>query len=152
VFLCVGETERERESVCVCTYVCGWNVNLYIATCSYVAVCTNMRTSHVSIYITTYFRVAMCTNMCTLNMCTLHMCTLHVNMYVATYFATCTNMCTLQPIPHGVSFSKAQSSKLERLFCYVSMKRDVRALSFGLWNSFQKCHPKWDWLYVSTCI
>ena len=38
----------------------------------------------------------------------------------------------LQPIPLGVSFSKAQSSKLERLFCHVSVKRDVRALSFEL--------------------
>jgi len=38
----------------------------------------------------------------------------------------------LQPIPHGVTFSKAQSSKLELLFCHVSVKRDVRALSFEL--------------------
>ena len=37
-----------------------------------------------------------------------------------------------QPIPLGVTFSKAQSSKLERLFCHVSVKRDVRALSFEL--------------------
>jgi len=36
----------------------------------------------------------------------------------------------LQPIPLGVTFSKAQSSKLERLFGHVSVKRDVRALSF----------------------
>jgi len=38
----------------------------------------------------------------------------------------------VQPIPFGMSFSKAQSSKLQRLFCHVSMKRDVRALSFEL--------------------
>ena len=38
----------------------------------------------------------------------------------------------IQPIPIGVSFSKAQSSKLESLFCHVSVKRDVRALSFEL--------------------
>jgi len=38
----------------------------------------------------------------------------------------------LQPIPLGVTFSKAQSSKLERLFCHVSVKRDVGALSFEL--------------------
>ena len=44
--------------------------------------------------------------------------------------------------PLGVTFSKAQSSKLERLFCNVSVKRDVRALSFELWNSIRKCHPK----------
>jgi len=53
----------------------------------------------------------------------------------------------IQPIPLGVSFSKAQSSKLERLFFHVSVKRDVRALSFELWNSIRKCHPKWDRLY-----
>ena len=33
------------------------------------------------------------------------------------------------------TFSKAQSSKLKRLF-------------FRLWNSIRKCHPKWDWLYI----
>ena len=37
------------------------------------------------------------------------------------------------PIPLGVTFSKAQSSKLEGLFCHVSVKRDVRAMSFELW-------------------
>jgi len=42
---------------------------------------------------------------------------------------------------------KAQSSKLERLFGHVSVKRDVWALSFELWKSFQKSHPTWDWLY-----
>jgi len=47
----------------------------------------------------------------------------------------------LQPIPLGVSFSKAQSSKLKRLFCCVSAKRDVRALSFELWNSIQNVTP-----------
>ena len=54
----------------------------------------------------------------------------------------------IQPIPLGVTFLKVQSSKLERLFCHVSVKRDVRALSFQLWNSIRKCHPKWDWLYI----
>jgi len=53
----------------------------------------------------------------------------------------------VQPIPLGVTFSKAQNSKLERLFCHVSVKRDVRALSFELWNSIRKCHPTWDWVY-----
>ena len=47
-----------------------------------------------------------------------------------------------------MSFSRAQSSKFERLFGHVSVKRDVRALSFELWKSFRKCHPKWDWLYM----
>jgi len=56
----------------------------------------------------------------------------------------------VQPIPREASFSKAQSSKLERLFCHDSVKRDVRALSFELCNSIRKCHPKWDWLYTLT--
>jgi len=43
---------------------------------------------------------------------------------------------------------QAQSSKLERLFGHVLVKRDVWALSFELWKSFQECHPKWDWLYL----
>jgi len=38
----------------------------------------------------------------------------------------------VQSISLGMSFSKAQSSKLERLSCHVSVKRDVRALSFEL--------------------
>jgi len=38
----------------------------------------------------------------------------------------------VQPIPLGVSFSKDQSSKLEHLFCHVSVKREVWALSFEL--------------------
>ena len=60
----------------------------------------------------------------------------------------------IQPIPLGVTFSKAQSSKLERLFCHVSVKKDVRALSFELWNSILKYHPKLEWLYplVRRCI
>jgi len=56
--------------------------------------------------------------------------------------------CLVQPIQLRVTFSKVQSSKLERLFCHVSVKRDVRVLSFELWNRIQKCHPKWDWLYI----
>ena len=57
----------------------------------------------------------------------------------------------VQPIPLGVTFSKAQSSKLERLLCHISAERDVQALSFELWSSIRKCHPKWDWL-SDTCL
>jgi len=39
--------------------------------------------------------------------------------------------CKVQPIPLGVTLSKAQSSNLERLFCHVSLKRDFGALSFA---------------------
>ena len=48
----------------------------------------------------------------------------------------------------GVTFPKAQSSKLEGLFCHVSVKK--RSSNFELWarNSIRKCHPKWDWLYI----
>jgi len=45
-----------------------------------------------------------------------------------------------------------QSSKLERLFCHASVKRDVRALSFELWKSIQKYHRMWDCLYIQTCL
>ena len=46
----------------------------------------------------------------------------------------------------------AHSSKLERLFCHVSVKRNVQALSFEFRNSFRKCHPTWDWLYTRASI
>jgi len=47
----------------------------------------------------------------------------------------------VQPIPLGVSFAKAQSSKLEHLFCHVSVKRKVRALSFELEKAFENVIP-----------
>jgi len=53
----------------------------------------------------------------------------------------------LQPITLAVTFSKVSNSKLERLFCHVSVKRDFRALSCELWNRIRKCHRRWDWLY-----
>ena len=60
------------------------------------------------------------------------------------------NWIQLQQIPHGVTFLKSsfkvQSSKLELLLLLKRGKRNVRALSFQLWNSFRKCHPKWDML------
>jgi len=43
---------------------------------------------------------------------------------------------------------KAQRSKLERPFSPKRGKRNIRALSFELWNSrIRKCHPNWDRLY-----
>jgi len=59
-------------------------------------------------------------------------------------------LCTANPTWGDISecCCQAQSPKLERLFCYVSVKRDIRALSFELWNSFRKCHTTWDWLYI----
>ena len=58
----------------------------------------------------------------------------------------------IQSIPLGVTSSKVQNSKLERLFCHVSVKRDVQALSFEIWISIRKCHPKWDCLYLRPWI
>jgi len=78
---------------------------------------------------------------------------LHSSVYIWVWHTKCgyIYICVyVQPIPLGVSFSKAQSSKLERIFCHVSVKRDVRAFSFQLWNSIRKCGPKWDWLYVNV--
>ena len=68
-------------------------------------------------------------------------------MYVWTSMMVKINIMIVQLISLGVTFLKAQSSKLEGLFCHVSVKRGFRALSFELWNSIRKCHPKWDWLY-----
>jgi len=42
----------------------------------------------------------------------------------------------VQLVPLGVSFSRARGSKLEGFFCHVSMRRAVRALSFGLVPAF----------------
>ena len=47
----------------------------------------------------------------------------------------------VQSIPLEVSFSKAQSSKLEHLFCHVSVKREVRALNFELDTAFENVTP-----------
>ena len=58
-------------------------------------------------------------------------CVCTCNVYVRVYAGNYSGV-SVQPIPLGVSFSKAQSSKLERLFCHVSVKRDVLALSFEL--------------------
>jgi len=65
-----------------------------------------------------------------------------------TQWYSCNRSRHIQPIPLGVTFSKAQSSKLEGLFCHVWVKRDVRALSFELGNSIRKCDRKWDWRYM----
>ena len=74
-----------------------------------------------------------------------HLPNIHTYIWKYKYIWICTY---IQPIPLGVTFSKAQISKLERLFCHVTVKRDVRALSFELWHSIRKCHPKWDRLYI----
>ena len=47
----------------------------------------------------------------------------------------------VQSIALGVSFSKAQSSKLEHLFCHVSVRREVRALNFELKTPFKNVAP-----------
>ena len=57
----------------------------------------------------------------------------------------------LQPIPLGVSFSKAQSSKLEHLFCHVTVKREVRALSFDS-KKHSKMSPQVGSAYILGSI
>ena len=47
---------------------------------------------------------------------------------------------------------KPQVSKLECIFSLKRGKRDVRALSFELWNSIRKCHPNLDQLYSKICL
>ena len=83
--------------------------------------------SHVLTYIIVHIGCLLQCNPCT-----------HVHIY--TDYSTCGDVfeCCF----------KAQSSKLERLICHVSVKRDVWALSFELWKSFRKCHRRWDGLYV----
>ena len=66
---------------------------------------------------------------------------LYVTISIPIHILTRTHSCVLffslypskpmdglvQPIPLGVTFSKAQSSKLERLFCHISVKKDIGA-------------------------
>jgi len=55
----------------------------------------------------------------------------------------------VQPIPLGVTFSNAVS-KLKAQSSNVSFHWNVVKETFELWAlSFRKCHPKWDWLYLS---
>jgi len=66
----------------------------------------------------------------------------------------CTCQCTANPT-WGNIFEccfKTQSSKLERRFCHVSVKKNVWAFSFQLWKSLLKWHPKWHLLYVSMPV
>ena len=79
-------------------------------------------------------------------------------MYMYMYIYVCIHMyvyiyiCTANPTCGDIFESsklKARTSLLPRF-----IKRDVRALSFELWNSIRKCHPKWDRLYIvsAQCI
>ena len=61
----------------------------------------------------------------------------------------CVSRNKVQPIPLGVTFSNAVS-KLKAQSSNVSFHWNVAKETFELWAlSFWKCHPKWDWLYVS---
>ena len=54
----------------------------------------------------------------------------------------------VQPIPLGVTFSKALS-KLKAQSSNVSFHWKMAKETFEFWAlSFRKCHPKWDWLYL----
>jgi len=55
----------------------------------------------------------------------------------------------VQPIPLGVTFSNAVS-KLKAPSTNVSFHWNVAKETVELWAlSFQKWHPKWDWLYTN---
>jgi len=64
-------------------------------------------------------------------------------------------MWRIQPIPSGVTLSKAlsklkaQSSNVSFHWNVAKKTFELWALSFELWNSIRKCHPKWDRTY--TC-
>jgi len=61
-------------------------------------------------------------------------------------------MFLVQPIPLGVTFSTALS-KLKAQSSNVSFHWNVAKETFELWAlSFRKWHPKWDWLYLYTCL
>jgi hypothetical protein len=78
----------------------------------------------------------------------MYVCTPHLTHEMSTRQIHWSEHCTSTAYPiWGDIFEcclKAKSSKLERLFCHVSVKRDVELLAF----SFRKCHRQWDWLYV----
>jgi len=61
---------------------------------------------------------------------------MYIYIYEHAYVGVLISRNMIQPIPLGVTFSnavsKAQSSKLERLFSLKRGKRDVRALSLEL--------------------
>ena len=94
----------------------------------------------------------MCTWLGSCNVCACrHTCELHVATPMNGFRFNHLHVPTANPRWHDIfeSSFKAESSELEHLFCHVSVKTNVRALSFELWKSFRKCHPTWDWLY--TC-
>jgi len=64
-----------------------------------------------------------------------------VHIYMHLYPCILRSKCTANPIWGDIFESsqlKARTSLLPRL-------------SFELWNSIRKCHPKWDGLYIYTC-
>ena len=91
-----------------------------------------------------------------------------IYLCVYTYVYTHTSLCTtgvVQPIPLGVTFSKAlsnQSSKLESLFSLKRCKRDVRALSFetafenvtptGIGSMMHDDSKRWRCVCVCVCV
>jgi len=125
----------------VCIYTCIYiqaYIHMHKYECIYVGICLIHQVYYVYIHVCTYKYTYICMNT-------------HVYMWGYVSFIKCTYICInlpVQPIPLGVTISKAESSKLEGLFCHISVKRDVRALSLELWNSIRKCHFKWDRLYI----
>jgi len=61
-------------------------------------------------------------------------------------------LATDYPICSVIFESSFQRSKqtVERLYCKISVQRDLRALSFELWEDFSNCHSKWERLKFSN--
>ena len=84
-------------------------ISIYLLIHSQIYIVTQLATC-LLIYLPTYLRIYVSYP---------HNTRTHVHTYTRTHAHTHTR----QSIPLGVSFSKAQSSKLEHLFCHVSVKR-----------------------------
>ena len=55
-------------------------------------------------------------------------------------------LATDYPISSVIFESSFQRSKqtFERLYCNISVQRDLRAVSFELWKDLSNCHSKWE--------
>jgi len=79
---------------------------------------------------------------------------IHLQKHLPTQLCLCTHSQSYLGwhFQKALSKLKARSSKLERLFSLKRGKRDVRAWSLNFERAFRKCHPKWDRLYMLSCM
>jgi len=64
----------------------------------------------------------------------------------------CVIFSTANPIWGDIFGSSKLKARTSLLPGHASVKRDVGALSFELWNSIRKCHLKWDRLYLASKV